>query len=151
MFKFNKSMEKELVGFLNTQLVLPNELNSIIVNGFFECNGCYFSKKLMECCPSVSPEHFQDYVGFECFVNSFHIDDYVESHYLEYSVLFSNLLLKAWRCFNCDRELNVIVLLNEFGATIKFHLIRPDEVWLNENLEVYEDPVLITSEIMGSI
>lgn len=150
MLQFNQSMQRMFAGIKNIQLTLPDELNSIVNEGFFERNGCFFSKKLMGYCTSASPDYFQDSVGFECFVNSLHIDDYVKDNYLDYSISFSNALFESWQHFSSDKKLNVIILPNDFGITIKFHLIRPNETWLSEDLEEYEDPVLITNEIISS-
>jgi len=150
MLQFNQSMQRMFAGIKDIRLTLPDELNSIINEGFFEHDGCFFSKKLMSYCLSASPEYFQDNVGFECFVNSLHIDDYVKGNYLDYSISFSNALFKAWQSFSLDKELNVIILPNDFGVAIKFHLIRPNETWLSEDLEAYEDPVLTTNEIISS-
>lgn len=150
MFQFNQRMQRVFAAIKDIQLTLPDELNSIINEGFFERDGCFFSKNLIDYCTSASPEYFQDSVGFECFVNSLHIEDYVKGNYLDYAISFSNALLEAWQRFSSDKKLNVIILPNDFGVTIKFHLIRPNETWLSEDLEEYEDPVLATNEIISS-
>ncbi|MBS9440027.1 hypothetical protein EAE91_23680 [Photorhabdus noenieputensis] len=148
MLKANLNMKQKMNELKRNHLVLTDELQSIISSGFIEKENCFFSKKLMTYSASASQKHFQDCVGFECFVNSLHIDDYVNKDYLEYSILFCNSLLISWNSFNPINKLNVIISLDEFGSLVKFHLDRVGEMWLNENLESYDEPILITNSFI---
>ncbi len=148
MLKINLKMKQKMKELKENHLVLTDELQSIISSGFIEKEHCVFSKKLMNYSSSASKKHFQDCIGFECFVNSLHIDDYVDKDYLEYAILFCNSLLISWRSFNPNNKLNVIISLDEFGASVKFHLNRNGEMWLSEELESYDEPVLITNSFI---
>ncbi|ETS33618.1 hypothetical protein PTE_00793 [Photorhabdus khanii NC19] len=148
MLKINLKMKQKMKELKGNHLVLTDELQSIISSGFIEKEHCFFSKKLMNYSSSASKKHFQDCVGFECFVNSLHIDDYVDKNHLEYSILFCNSLLISWEYLNPNDKLNVIISLDEFGALIKFHLDRNGEMWLSEDLESYDEPILITNSFI---
>ncbi|WP_133462655.1 hypothetical protein [Scandinavium goeteborgense] len=127
-------------------LVLPEELSLWVGNGFIKQNDCVFLTALFNAYPN--DKHLVDKTGIECFVNSFHMDDYVGERYLEYSCLFCNAIFNKWRQERCSERLNVIVSMGEFDAVVKFHVIRQGEEWLSHNLEKYEDAIFVTSDII---
>ncbi|AIJ09116.1 MULTISPECIES: hypothetical protein [Edwardsiella] len=129
------------------KLNLPYELNEIVEQGFVELHGCFFSKKLFSYCNSVTPDVFEDEIAFECFVNSIHIEDYVNEKYLQYSIVFCNAIIKKWN-ENYGNCLSVIVSLDDetLLPTIKFHLKRKGVSWLDEdNLDSSIQAVLVTT------
>lgn len=142
--KCNQLMEKEMKRADWRELSLPDDLQSWINGGFVEDDGCIFLRSLYKNYQGL--DKFPDRTGVECFVNSFHIDDYVSERYLDYSFLFCEQLLACWKKYNQAQKLNVIISHDEFGAVVKFHLKRQDENWLSSNLEGYEEAVLETSE-----
>lgn len=132
----------------DVNLELPKKLNEIIEMGFLEKQNSFLSKRLLDYCTSVSRSSFDDEIAYECFVNSFHMEDYVDSSYLAYSIVFSNKLIGSWKFFR-NKELNVIIALDDetFLPKIKFHVKRDNAEWLMENeLESYIQPILITTE-----
>ncbi|CNB70017.1 Uncharacterised protein [Yersinia intermedia] len=129
-------------------LELPEKLNEIIGLGFLEEQGSFLSKRLMDYCTSVQRSSFDDEIAYECFVNSFHMEDYVDRSHLAYSIVFSNELIRKWKLFRSS-ALNVIIALDDetFLPKIKFHAKRDGAEWLMENeLESYIQPILITTE-----
>lgn len=129
-------------------LYLPYELNEIIEQGFISLSDCFISKKLFSYCKNYSPDDFEDEIAFECFINSIHIDDYVNEMYLEYAIAFCNLLIKKWRDDHIEL-LNVIISLDDetLFPTIKFHLKRKGVTWLDEdNLNSSIQGILITTD-----
>lgn len=122
---------------------LPEELQLWIERGFTRSEGCVFLTALSNTNPGVN--RLSDKTGVECFVNSFHIDDYVSERYLDYACLFCNKILDKWTDSHEPEVLNVIISLDEFGAVIKVHVKRNDESWLSDNLDKYEEAVLETS------
>lgn len=129
-------------------LNLPLELNEIIEQGFFEQGNCNLSFRLLDYCKSVSLSNFEDEIAYECFVNSFHMEDYVNDHFLEYSVFFTNKLIRKWG-EGLSEKLNVIIALDDESLLpkIKFHVKRYGNEWLAENdLDSYAQPILITTE-----
>lgn len=122
---------------------LPEELQLWIERGFIRDEGCVFLTALFNSNPGVN--RLSDKTGVECFVNSFHIDDYVSERYLDYACLFCNEILYKWADSHEPEFLNVIISLDEFGAVIKVHVKRNDESWLSDNLDKYEEAILETS------
>lgn len=126
---------------------LPPELKEIVEQGFVELFGCFLSKKLLGFCGSIKPDYFKDEIALECFVNSIHIEDYVNDKYLQYSIVFSNSMIKKWN-ENHTGCLNVIISLDDESLlpTVKFHLKRNDVSWLDEDdLESSIQAVLVTT------
>lgn len=147
---YNTSMRQKLVSvdwFFLKASTLPYSLNDILVEGFIIHDGCYLSKKLASYCKNCSIDYFEDSISFECFVNSFHMDDYVNEKYIEYSILFCNELLTKWNEFS-EKPLNMMISLDDETSlpTIKFYLKRDNASWLDEeNIESIIQPVLITN------
>jgi len=147
---FNMLMYQKLISvdwFFFKSSTLPNSLNDIITEGFIIQDECYLSTKLTSYCQLCSIDYFEDSISFECFVNSFHMEDYVSEKYLEYSILFSNELLIQWHKKSA-KPLNIIISLDDETSfpTVKFHLKRNDASWLDEkNIESITQPVLITN------
>jgi hypothetical protein len=79
-----------------------------------------------------------------------YIDDYVESNWLGSALQFASELLDCWSANSHAEVLQVIVSSDEFGATVKAQVVRTNEFWLRDNLDEYEDPVLMaTSDESG--
>jgi hypothetical protein len=130
------------------KLKLPIKLNEIIELGFIEKDGSFLSRRLLKYCTSVVRSNFEDAISYECFVNSFHMEDYVDSSHLEYSIIFTNKIIKKWKSFR-NENLNVIIALDDetFLPKIKFHMKRNGAEWLMESeLESYIQPLLITTQ-----
>ncbi|EMH4162607.1 hypothetical protein RJ498_001861 [Pluralibacter gergoviae] len=144
--KCNLQMMNEISNICLTGLHLPDELQLWVDKGFIEEDGCVFLSALFNGNPGTGK--LVDRTGVECFVNSFHIEDFITERYLDYSCLFCNHLLKRWyeNDLNEKKELNVIIMLDEFGAVIKFHLKRENEHWLGSDLEKYEEAILETTK-----
>lgn len=144
--KCNSLMSQALSNVCWKDLVLPQELVLWVKKGFYKQNDCFFLAALFNAYPNG--KYFIDKTGVECFVNSFHVDDYVSERYLDYSCLFCNAIFNKWYSEGNSEKLNAIVSMDEFGAVVKFHVIREGEEWLSHDLETYEDAIFITNHII---
>lgn len=111
---------------------LNKDLESILAKGFTKINDCNFLASLHELQNHMSLDNFEDKTGYEVFVNSVHIDDYVKSDYFEQSILFLSQLINKWKSYNSLDKLKILVTETEFGYNIKFHTERENEMWFNE-------------------
>lgn len=143
MINMNKKMDAEYRRLSESGIDLHGALGEIVHGGFCSEDGCFFLKKCFEVDTNVSRKDFFDKTGYECFINSINIDDYVDSNYLEYGVLFVRNVFSLWNSFEKNKKFISIVSLSDFGLKVKFHLARPDERWLDENLEGYENSILV--------
>lgn len=122
---------------------LPAELSKLAAGGFFEQNGIHFLSCLEPLARSAVLSDFVDRTGYECFVNSIHVDDYVSDDFLGCAIDFADQLFVAWRNSGVDAVLNVIVSCDETGAVVRCHSSRKGERWLAANLDGYDEAVLV--------
>ncbi|OBX07685.1 hypothetical protein QV08_06765 [Gallibacterium salpingitidis] len=131
------------------KIYLSKNLIEILNEGFVTYNGCYFMKYFFNFSNNIKDKTFKDKVSYECFVNSFHMDDYITDNYLSYSIIFCNALLKEWYKYS-NLQAKVIISLDDedLSPTIKFYIHRENELdFLNENkLDDYIQPILISSK-----
>ncbi|RUO31154.1 hypothetical protein [Aliidiomarina soli] len=120
---------------------LPKKLNRIIAKGFVIKFECVFLRALYAM-GRVGREDFPDGTGYECFVNHIHMDDYVDSDFLLYSLNFVDTLLSVWRDFDKENIIRAIISCDDYGAVVRFHLLRDNEAWLSDDLEGFIQPVL---------
>ena len=143
MIAMNERMRRELRSISLGEQKLAPELQGFLIAGFVEINGCFLIKSLKELCLTISEENFPDKTGFECFVNSVHVDDFVASDYLANAILFVDAAFQEWRNGSLNSILQAIVCKDEFGALVKLHLCRIGESWVGRNLEGYEDAMFV--------
>jgi len=143
MMNMNASMLGELRKTQCRGLQLPDELSALLAAGFVEVNGCAFLTSLIAKDTNASGDDFPDRTGYECFVNSLHIDDYVESDFLECACLFVSEAFKQWRAQSIPSLLQAIISYDEFGSLVKFHVVRSGESWVDEDIDSYEDAILV--------
>lgn len=123
---------------------IEKKLQNIIGKGFLEKNHCFFLKSLYKNQTHISENDFIDHTGLECFINSFHIDDYIENDYLVQGYLFIIELFKKWNELNNTCLLKAFLTKTDFGANVRFHMIRQNEFWIDEkNIENIEEPIMV--------
>jgi hypothetical protein len=124
---------------LNCQLV--GSLKNIADNGFYCLNGCYVFRGLPGG-TNVKISNFPDNTGYECFMNSLHIEDCDTEVPFAQAMLFVVATFESWNFFHSDLTLMAIVSANDQSVVTKFHVRRLREQWLSEDIEDYDDPVL---------
>lgn len=124
---------------------LSEELKLLLTDGFVIQEECYFLKKLHLPNTSTSKKDFVDKTGYECFVNSIHTDDYVTADFVIQAYLFLDEIFKRWNSSFDNLTLRGIISQTEFGANVKFHVVRGSEKWIIENqVENFEDALIIS-------
>ena len=141
--KMNINMASKLRDINWVDQILVTELKNISDASFIKINDCVFLNSLYKVNTNVSLQNFPDKTGYECFINSLHIDDYVSNGYLSQSCLFVKSVFERWRQFSGNEILQAIIAIGEFDAVVKFHLLRDGENLLNDDLEGYEEAMLI--------
>ncbi|RAM62006.1 hypothetical protein RB25_23750 [Herbaspirillum rubrisubalbicans] len=139
--KSNLAMTKLLDDVTITSL--KPALRAIVDRGFDVREDCYFLAALLPTATNVTKSSFQDCTGYECFVNSVHIEDYDDNNLLSQAIQFVSDIFATWRALTSDLPLISIVSVDESSVVVKFHVKRPTEQWLSENLEGYEDPIML--------
>ncbi|WP_230943791.1 hypothetical protein [Burkholderia anthina] len=140
MMKINHAMKRALSEVqLNCPLNPP--LKSIADNGFCFTEGCYFLRSLLGS-TNATRGSFADCTGYECFVNSLHVEDYDLAAPLSQAVLLVKEVFAVWRVMQPTLQLVAIISADEFSVVTKFHLRRSGEQWLSDNIDGYDDPVM---------
>ena len=146
MIKTNKKMNKIMRRARSQHVRLPKSLLGTIKSGFIVTNGCFFVTALYDKPRNVTLAAFPDQTGFECCVNHFHIDDYVkdDAKQLCLALALIDKIKKKWSQWDyCKLPIEFIVSINKSSSVLKFHVIRPGQQFMDEDLENYEDDAVL--------
>lgn len=139
----NKSFDLITESFLD-KLQLNQELNEILKAGFTFVQDCWIMKSMYEGNLHIKLTDFPDKTGYECFINSIHIDDYFDSDLLFYAFVFVEKLSIEWKKLENQFSLEVIMSETDFGYNIKWHTVRVSEKWILEpDLNKFEEGITI--------
>ena len=150
--KLNNEMQRLLVSSPVTRELTP-ELVSIAERGFQVVGDCYLLASLLEREINVGRRDFQDATGYECFINSLHIEDYDETFPLPQAIQFIHCIFQVWNKFT-SLVLVAALSADELCVVVKFHVKRDGESWLSADLKGYIDATMLmnsTEDVKGAI
>jgi len=126
-----------LLGDLETHTsVLSPEISRVLAAGFVEEQGSVLLASQAHNSGYTRAADTDDETGYECFINHLHIKGLQEA--LEFAQrLHSNLNER------CKSGFAVIVAFDGSEATVRFHKIRPGQVWLSEDLQGCEEGIAV--------
>jgi hypothetical protein len=139
--KINSAMKSHLKGAKFDQLLEPS-LKAIADAGFEQRDDCHVLGALLALAKHVRRATFYDCTAYECFVNSVHVEDYEPKLPLIQAIQFVMRVLTVWNASTPRLTLIAIVSADELSVVVKFHVKRPAEQWLSENIDGYDDPVM---------
>lgn len=141
----NSRMEEMIKRCDPNPALLASGLAAILEKGLAYENGCLLLKSQMSLMQSEIRTEFQDDTGYECFVNHLHLEDILASSdgcfLLKQALAFAEALTNLKSDAAVSEPVEYIISGTEHEVNVRFHLIRPNEVWLAENLEGYEEAV----------
>ncbi|MDR3445808.1 MULTISPECIES: hypothetical protein [unclassified Dyella] len=117
-------------------------LSDILDAGFVIKDGCYFVAALMPDSTNVSLSSFPDRTGYECFINSIHVEDYDDKNPVGQAIQSIMHMFDSWRFFNSKHTLVAIISVDDLSVVVKFHVKRSAERWLGVDFSAYADPVM---------
>jgi hypothetical protein len=92
----------------------------------------------------VTLADFQDRTGYECFINHVHVPFDTTRESLQASVEFASRLRSELALIAKGRPFLVILAISGKHCPVRFHQRRPNEVWLDDDLEEYvEEAILV--------
>ena len=148
LLRANKNMTRRYASCLMiTDTALPRHFSSILKSELIKKDDCVFVKSLLAQCDAVSSNNFPDKTGYECFVNHIHIDGIELEKALKIGVAFLNQISIIIRKFGIHGAIRGIVSANDTDVTVSFHLLRPDEAWLSDNIEGYKEECVAEFEL----
>ncbi|MCZ7462798.1 hypothetical protein [Rhizobium rhizogenes] len=139
--KINSKMSRLLCNATVDRPLDPS-LKALLRSGFSRLGDCELLTGLLTRIQNAVPKDFSDAVGFECFVNSIHVEDYDQDEPLSQAIVFVLELFKIWDEIKSHQILIAIISADEDSVVVRFHLNRPDQQWLNDDLEKYLDAIL---------
>lgn len=140
MMQSNASMRTLLSSTQAIRTLAPS-LKKIADHGFEVRDGCYVLRALSGHA-NAPRERFDDCTGYECFVNSLHVEDYCTDSPFAQALLFVKDVLRSWQRMRPSSCLVAILTADELSVVVKFHVKRDGEQWLGDDIERYEDPVM---------
>jgi hypothetical protein len=118
---------------------LSNCFAKVLAGGLIKSGEGIFLRNLFERCPTVSRADFPDWTGYECFVNSIHVDDFTCYQMVETGISFLDAVAKMYKNEYPQYKFNGILGADDNGVVVRFHTRRPNEGWLADNLEKYQE------------
>ena len=138
----------------SAEVDVPMQFRLLVAGGLKTVEGCHFLRVLFDHDHATAQGWYGDATGYECAVNSVHIEDYLapgaarEPVALALTgVVCARFLADTLREFGSTlaepTSFRVIVTVDGRSSTIRFHAIRENESWLTDNLDGYEQAVLV--------
>ncbi|RKH00213.1 hypothetical protein D7X32_24145 [Corallococcus carmarthensis] len=131
---------------------LTPRMQALLDEGVVEAHGFWVLRRAAtESAPLIRPD-FQDATGYECFANKLHVSDFVGSFDEDPWARRLRLKDQAGYGLRLARELQRVLPANEQfviilgcsnACTLRFHLKRPGEHWLTDDLEGYRRDALL--------
>lgn len=159
----NKAIERHWQSFQRggTQEV-PEELAEIIDSNFVEIFGalvpeCLIApedresinkKRAFHLLPEQKRNVLQDRTGLECSLSKIHVDGIVDSNHFEHAISFLAQLFRKFTKQHPTKVLRGIVTLDDnpencFSCCVRFHVKRPHEWWIDEDVNKYSEGVFV--------
>lgn len=125
---------------------LHPDLEEIVRAGFHRDGEAYLLTAFKESVTGFSRDVLPDTTGLECLSNHLHFADFLERDeatpntrwQLRQALAFARSLCGHWHLVGNSLVLRVIVAEGEGDVTIRCHVLRANEVYLDEDLEEYE-------------
>ena len=94
---------------------------------------------------------FPDLTGYECFINHMHFPFGGTAQSLSSCLVHANSIRAALGPLTQNRSFRLIVGISEEGrsCTIRFHVARPGEAWVSDDLEAYAPDAILVEDVLG--
>lgn len=127
---------------------LVDNLKRLIEPGLILIDGSLLLKSQLRSFHADARAQCADETGFECFVNHVHLNDFVATAeragcvVLEQAFAFGRALASKRTDSKVSESILLIVSGGSDDITIRFHVLRDGQSWLNDDLESYDEPVV---------
>jgi hypothetical protein len=127
---------------LDDPRALPQKLLAVLNAGFVEQEQCVFLAQLKKNV-QVQRLDFSNCTGYECYVNHLHMEDYLENgglpplEMLGRGLAFAYELKERLAALEGRRHFRIIVAFNGSTCTVRFHTLRHEEEWLDQDVDTF--------------
>jgi hypothetical protein len=136
------------------EIDVPTQFKLLVAGGFKQVESCFFLRALFTDDYATGLVRHLDETGYECAVNSVHIEDYFAPGTARESAALASIgracatfLAMKLRVYASEiadpTTFRVIVTVAGRSSTIRFHSIRVDQSWLAANIDGYQEGVLV--------
>jgi hypothetical protein len=141
-------LNDERVRALSVERPLPARIQSIIDQGAHCRDGMWLLRAMDTGETNVTPSSFPDAVGYECFINHFHINDQLDDgeenapaeEQLAYGLRF---ILDIQKRLPREPRFTLILSCNEDDCSVRAHTHREGQRWIADDLEAYRDDAVL--------
>lgn len=132
---------------------LTKALSQWLAQGFTNIHGAIVFTAARSIGESIDLKNFPDLTGFECFVNHVHVEDHLgrsgwdPQSLVRQGVAFARETESRLRSEFPGQPFKVIVASTAQNCGVRFHLDRPGEQWLANDLDGYAKEALLVLEI----
>jgi hypothetical protein len=133
---------------LDDPKALPQKLLALLNAGFVEDEQCVFFSLKRKTVP-VQRLDFRDRTDYECYVNHLHVEDYLENgglpplEMLGRGIALARELRDRLSRLHGMKHFRIIVAFNGISCTVRFHSVRPDEEWVDKDLNAREKAIAV--------
>jgi hypothetical protein len=119
---------------------------TVLNAGLSEVAGCVVLSFFAESAHQFSINQYGDETGFEAFINHIHIEDEVPAtmgppELLRQAVMFAACVADRLQRAYPDDAFEIIIACAD-SYVVRFHKVRPDQSWLANDLESYDEPIM---------
>ncbi len=141
----NTRMKGILTECGSNRALLASDLRALLSEGLENSGGCLLLRSQLKLTQANVRQQFQDDTGYECFVNHLHLEDILAStdtcFLIGQALAFADELLVKTSSIGVSEPLEYIIGSDDDGVNIRFHLLRPGQHWLVDDLEKYGEGV----------
>ncbi len=143
----------DILPLSSSEVLLDPRLDAVLGDGFQELRGCVVLAGLVASAAHVTVSSCGDETGFEAFVNHVHVEDVLGLTVSDPRVAaqaggFTKELAAALERIYPDERFVVILSLGD-SCTVRFHKLREGQAWLADDLEGYDEAVMVVSVPVG--
>lgn len=122
---------------------IPEKIRNQISKGFDELNDAYTLRCRRKSAASAPNSKLLDLTAFECYVNEIGLNS--EDHPLHpiLGIEILTFLLQDWAKLNNGLIMRAIISTGSEFTHLNFHVVRPNETYLDDDLESYDHPIMI--------
>ena len=145
--KINANMARIVAKLLGRRGPLSRELAGLLRQGIADKGKCILLKGCAKGSGGFVPRPYWDRTGHECFVNHIHIDPKHrgDPKPLSQGLMYAEQLAQLLRDSPYRGPFRVILSfhLTDWICTVRFHRVRPGEIWHDENLDAYKEEAIL--------
>ncbi len=130
-----------------SKIMLP--LHDVFEGGLLATGGINTTKYLYDRSGNAKIDSSFDETGYECHINSIHIEDYVQDKKEWVKAAFGIIrhLSEFKRTNRSKGVIRNIITFDDLTCVYRFHTSRMNQTWLSANLESYEQESVIVVDI----